>query len=123
MALLRRAVYLTRTAPPVFMGPDGPARCGGSMVPVLVSIRLKLLAAALTREATLPPRPALSFPGPTSTSGHRVHGTRWVSTELPNPAIPQGRPLAAWCAARAALPTPRSRPVISATSSTTTIQR
>ncbi len=62
------------------------------MAPLLVSSRPELLAAALTREATVPPGPALSFPGTASTSGHRVQATRWVSTELPNLGDPTGPP-------------------------------
>ncbi len=92
------------------------------MGPLLVSSRPEVLTAALTREATAPPRPVLSFPGTPLTFGRRVLGTMRISTELPHPAIRQGRPLAAWWAARAALPTLRSWTVISATSFTTTIR-
>ncbi len=71
----------------------------------------------------MPARLASSCPGTASASGRWVQQTRWTPTDLPSLAISQSRPLAACWAARAALSSPRSRQVSSATSSTTTSSR
>jgi len=67
------------------VGPDGPAGWWGRSAARSLSRRMWLLTSERTRNATVPARLALSWPGTASASGRWVQRIRWMPTAPSQP--------------------------------------